>query len=119
MDADPHNETSINPAIRRSLAIFGVTGGIANQDMSREEFVEAMEYAESLIQPLRDLTPNSGVYREESSMNEPNWEYANYGENYAALKEIKFKYDPHRMFRVWNGIGGTRPETGTEHQDEI
>ena len=43
MNADPHNETSINPAIRRSLAIFGLMSGIANQDMSREEFIETME----------------------------------------------------------------------------
>ena len=76
-----------------------------------------MEYTRGLIQPLRDLLPDSGVYREESDMNEPNWEYAFYGSNYAALKEIKAKYDPFRMFRVWNGIGGTRPETGSESEE--
>ena len=76
-----------------------------------------MQRATELMQPLRDITPNSGAYWNESDMNEPNWEHAFWGDNYAALKEIKAKYDPHRMFRVWNGIGGTRPETGSESSE--
>ena len=35
--------------------------------------------------------------------------------NRTKVKAIKNKYDPTRMFRVWNGVGGTRPETGSEH----
>lgn len=68
-----------------------------------------------MIQPLREMTPNSGAYWNEADINEPNWEHAFWGDNYAELKKIKAKYDPNRMFRVWNGVGGTRPETGSEH----
>ena len=82
---------------------------------TKEEFKSAMENASALIQPLRDLTPNSGAYWNEADINEPNWEHAFFGDNYAELKKIKAKYDPNRMFRVWNGVGGTRPETGSEH----
>ena len=60
---------------------------------------------------MRDITPGSGAYWNESDINEPDWEQTFWGENYQALKEIKAKYDPYRMFRVWNGIGGTRPES--------
>ena len=81
---------------------------------SVDEFERAMKAATDLMQPLRDITPNSGAYWNEADMNEPNWEHTFWGDNYAALKEIKQKYDPHRMFRVWNGVGGTRPETGSQ-----
>jgi hypothetical protein len=33
-----------------------------------------------------------------------------FGDNYPRLKSIKEKYDPNGMFRVWNGVGGLRPE---------
>ena len=67
------------------------------------------------MQPLRDLTPNSGAYWNEASLDEPNWEKTFWGlANYQRLKEIKNKYDPNGMFRVWQGVGGTRPETGSE-----
>ena len=65
----------------------------------------------SMIQPLRDLIPDSGVNFNLGDANEPDWEHAFWGENYPRLKEIKDKYDPTRMFRVWNGVGGLRPET--------
>ena len=43
---------------------------------------------------------------------EPNWEASFWGEeNFAKLKAIKDKYDPNRVFQVWNGVGGLRPET--------
>lgn len=34
-------------------------------------------------------------------------------DNYARLKSIKQTYDPEGMFRVWNGIGGLRPESSS------
>ena len=39
-----------------------------------------MEAATDLMQPLRDITPNSGAYWNESDMNEPNWEHTFWGE---------------------------------------
>ena len=64
------------------------------------------------MDPLREITPNSGAYINESDHFEPNWEQSFWGiDNYKKLKTIKMKYDPTGMFRVWNGVGGTRPET--------
>ena len=60
---------------------------------------------------MRDITPNGGTNFNFGDVNEPNWEHAFWGDNYPALKAIKNKYDPTRMFRVWNGVGGLRPET--------
>ena len=59
---------------------------------------------------MRDITPNSGAYLSESDYYEPNWPRAFFGDNYERLKSIKEEYDPNGMFRVWNGVGGLRPE---------
>lgn len=68
--------------------------------------------ASHLVDPIREITPNSGAYWNEADRFEPNWEQSFWGiENYNRLKTIKEKYDPNGRFRVWNGIGGTRPET--------
>ena len=65
------------------------------------------------MDPLRAVTPNSGAYWNEADIMEPNWEETFWGkDNYQRLKGIKNRYDPNGMFRVWQGIGGTRPETG-------
>ena len=67
------------------------------------------------MNPLREISPNSGAYWNECDYLEPNWEEAFWGaDNYARLKTIKEEYDPTGMFRVWNGVGGLRPETGSE-----
>ena len=114
MDADPDGETSLNPAWRPALIHYGHTGALSGSpDMTVQEYSDAMRSATERIQPLRDITPGSGAYWNESDVNEPDWEYSFFGENYQALKEIKAKYDPWRTFRVWNGVGGTRPETGS------
>ena len=118
IEGDPNRETSVTPAWRQAVSHFVLTGSEASPaDNTKEGYAHAMQRATELMQPLRDVTPNSGAYWNESDMNEPNWEHTFWGDNYAALKEIKAKYDPHRMFRVWNGVGGTRPETGSETAD--
>ena len=68
--------------------------------------------ASDQLTALRAITPNSGAYLSESNYYEPNWEQSFWGmDNYKKLKSIKQKYDPSGSFRVWNGVGGTRPET--------
>ena len=109
----------MTPAWRQTVSHYVVTHSSTSPENSKEGYKRAMEAATALAQPLRDVTPNSGAYWNESDMNEPNWEHTFWGEeNYAALKEIKQKYDPNGMFRVWNGVGGLRPETGSE-ADEL
>ena len=62
---------------------------------------------------MREITPNSGAYWNECDYFEPDWEESFWGaDNFARLKSIKEEYDPTGMFRVWNGVGGLRPETG-------
>jgi len=71
---------------------------------------EVAKEGQRRIQPLRDITPNSGAYLNEADYYEPNWPKSLFGDNYERLKSIKEEYDPNGLFRVWNGIGGTRSE---------
>ncbi|KAK3984439.1 isoamyl alcohol oxidase [Cladorrhinum sp. PSN332] len=49
---------------------------------------------EVLMPRLEALTPGGGAYLNETDINQPNWQEAFYGANYARLLRIKKKYDP-------------------------
>ena len=108
---DPDStETSVTPAWRSTVT--HIDGGAYPLAVTPEAFTQAFGEANTMYDPLREITPNSGAYWNEADRFEPRWEESFWGlENYAKLKQIKLKYDPEGMFRVWNGIGGTRPET--------
>ena len=111
MENDPdHTETSVTPAWRKTVLHMDGTVNIDEQDA--EQWKKAQQEVETRMAKLRELTSDSGAYWNESDRNEPNWEQSYWGTaNYQKLKAIKQKYDPTGMFRVWNGIGGLRPET--------
>ena len=110
-EADPDGtKTSVTPAWRKTVLHFDTNVQLFDQDPKHWKEVEL--WAHEKISLLRKVTPNSGAYWNEADKIEPNWEQSFWGmENYKKLKEIKQKYDPTGMFRVWQGIGGTRPET--------
>jgi FAD binding domain/Berberine and berberine like len=60
---------------------------------------------------IRDVTPGSGSYVNETDYFEPDWQRSFWGTNYPRLLEIKQLYDPANMFRVHHGVGSeeTRP----------
>ena len=114
MDKDPDStETSVTPAWRKTIGHL-TFGAAVPEEITEQSWHDAAVAASDLANPIRAITPNSGAYINESDYYEPNWEHSFWGEaNYARLKTIKQKYDPTGMFRVWNGVGGTRPETSS------
>ncbi|KAL8878621.1 MAG: hypothetical protein Q9198_003606, partial [Flavoplaca austrocitrina] len=54
---------------------------------------------------LKALAPDSGVYVNEGDWNDPDWQQAFYGPNYAQLKSIKKKYDPNSIFYATTAVG--------------
>jgi FAD/FMN-containing dehydrogenase len=115
MDKDPNStETSVTPAWRKTIGhlTWGAAVPERPDKINEKKWSEAALAASELATPIRNITPNSGTYINESDYFEPNWEEAFFGAaNYSRLKGIKQKYDPEGMFRVWNGVGGTRPES--------
>ena len=116
-EGDPYGETSVTPAWRKALTHFGTTGPqIDWAAFNSTQWKENAMQATDMLTALRAITLDSGAYYNEAAYYEPNWEQSFWGmENYRKLKSIKQKYDPTGMFRVWNGVGGTRPETKDEH----
>ncbi|CAK7224531.1 hypothetical protein SBRCBS47491_005583 [Sporothrix bragantina] len=61
---------------------------------------QALQNLTQLGNALRAASPTSGVYANEGDVNEPNWQQAFWGSNYAKLVDIKTKYDPTGVFWV-------------------
>lgn len=51
------------------------------------------------------ITPGGGTYMNEADFNQPNWQEAFYGSNYAKLLAVKQKWDPENTFYSLKGVG--------------
>jgi FAD/FMN-containing dehydrogenase len=54
---------------------------------------------------LRKIAPDAGSYVSESNYFNGAWQKEYWGENYAALRAIKSRYDPEGLFFVHHGVG--------------
>jgi Berberine and berberine like len=97
------NATSANTAWRTALWHRLMTGrwteelGIVSKTALLESWLDT-------VKPLKDLTPGRGYYLNEGHYLQPEWQETFYGPNYAALLEIKKKYDPTRFFDYWKYV---------------
>lgn len=57
------------------------------------------------IQPLRNLSPDTGAYFNEPDSYEPNWKHAFFGSNYRRLRAVKERYDPTNVFWCRRCVG--------------
>ncbi|PPQ89436.1 hypothetical protein CVT25_012815, partial [Psilocybe cyanescens] len=97
-------DTSVNPIWRSSLYqvilvnIWEYNATIADKQAAYAQGTKAVNF-------LRDITPDSGAYLNESDIHEPNHEVSFWGTNYARLLQIKDKYDPRRILDCWHCVG--------------
>ncbi|KAL8810191.1 MAG: hypothetical protein Q9223_002182 [Gallowayella weberi] len=63
------------------------------------------DMTDKYIPQLKALAPDSGAYLNEGDWHDPDWKEAFYGVNYAKLKSIKAKYDPHDIFYAPTAVG--------------
>lgn len=54
---------------------------------------------------IRQATPEGGSYVNEGDIEEPEWQKAFYGSNYAKRLEIKTRWDPWSLFYTPIGVG--------------
>ncbi|KIJ13630.1 hypothetical protein PAXINDRAFT_80827 [Paxillus involutus ATCC 200175] len=100
---DP-DSAGLNPAWRN--AVVETVCGFSWQDgTSTTEIQELIDRFRGRIKTMYDLTPNDGAYFNEASLFEINWQETFFGSHYSALKSIKNKYDPHKLFVVAEGVG--------------
>lgn len=84
----------MNPVWRKSIVHMIVAEGWdpnANQTAIDSVY---RDITEQKIQPLQDLSPETGAYFNECDSFEPDWQRSFFGPNYARLYAIKQGYDP-------------------------
>ncbi|CAF0756108.1 unnamed protein product [Didymodactylos carnosus] len=96
--------TSVNPAWRNALFHI-VYARIWDDISSMDEQKRVANDVTGRVEAMRQLTPNSGCYLNEADPNEPNWQDAYFGSNYARLKMIKDEIDPSGLFTCKNCVG--------------
>jgi FAD/FMN-containing dehydrogenase len=60
----------------------------------------------SILQKIAGV--NGGAYSNEADVLERDFQHVFYGPNYARLRKIKRKFDPHDLFIVQAGVGSER-----------
>ena len=96
---------AVNPAFRRE-ASFIIGSSRVSETAGPEELAAAAEILENEVMgPLRAVAPEGGAYLNEAAVNEPDWQYSFWGENYPQLLEVKEKWDPWSLFYVHHGVG--------------
>jgi hypothetical protein len=96
--ANPHLRTAIMHATGFDTGSYG-PGTTAEQQISQQK--RLMQFA----QKWRDASPTSGAYMNEANTEEPDFQDAFYGSNYARLLKIKRARDPWWAFYAVTGVG--------------
>ncbi|EMD95578.1 hypothetical protein COCC4DRAFT_35376 [Bipolaris maydis ATCC 48331] len=95
---------SANPAFRNEESQMVVITPVANQTPAGwQATVEKL--TNTVMPPLREITPKGGAYGNEADIAEPNWQQSFWGANYPRLVQIKRKYDAGMLFYVHHGVG--------------
>ncbi|EIW53385.1 FAD-binding domain-containing protein [Trametes versicolor FP-101664 SS1] len=96
--------TSVTPAWREAIwHVIYIDYWAYNTTVS--ERTQIYQGLEDSMGVLRQIAPNSGVYRNEASVFEPDYAEAFWGPNYERLLAIKRKYDPDHLLDCWKCVG--------------
>ncbi|HWE24625.1 MAG TPA: FAD-binding oxidoreductase [Myxococcales bacterium] len=104
-------ETSMNPAVFDAAALAIVAAGergfpgVPGHEPDKAKAERASAGVHAAMKIIRDATPSSGSYLNETDYFEPDWQQEFWGENYAALLRIKQKYDPDGLFFCHHCVG--------------
>ena len=60
---------------------------------------------DKIVPSLEALTPGSGAYLNEANFEQPDFQQAFYGENYAMLLEVKRRWDPDNLLYARTAVG--------------
>ncbi|KAF2279265.1 FAD-binding domain-containing protein [Westerdykella ornata] len=109
VSGNPNN--AVNPAFRTALmhaqayeenAWWDTTAPVRSREELKKRHDRLQFYMDTY---WKAITPGGGSYMNEGDMQEPDWQQAFYGSNYARLKQIKRKWDRHGLFWVIGGVG--------------
>jgi FAD/FMN-containing dehydrogenase len=104
-------ETSMNPAVHKAAALIIIAAdapgypGVPGHEPDRAKGEAAKAQVTAAMKIIREATPGTGSYVNETDYFEPNWQREFWGENYARLAQIKQKYDPEGLFYCHHCVG--------------
>ncbi|KAF8877997.1 FAD-binding domain-containing protein [Infundibulicybe gibba] len=99
------NNTAVTPAWRDSVWHV-ILSNTWNFDATKADRVALLTSLETLMKPIRELTPGSGAYFNEADVYEPDHERSYWGNNYPALlKSNRNSIDPDGILECWQCVG--------------
>ncbi|KAI0877409.1 FAD binding domain-containing protein [Hypoxylon argillaceum] len=101
----PGNSSAVNPAFRIGVMHADIFEGTNMRGLSAQGVRDAHARFNVYMNQIRQATPEGGSYVNEADVEEPEWQKAFYGNNYARLVEVKTSWDPWNLFYVPAGVG--------------
>jgi FAD/FMN-containing dehydrogenase len=105
-------ETSVNPVVLDAACLIivaadetGVYPGVPGHEPNVAQGKAAAAKIREAMRLIREATPGSGAYVNETDYFEPDWQRSFWGVNYPRLLAIKKRVDPENIFRVHHGVG--------------
>lgn len=108
-----HPENGVNPAWRNALAVC-LMPALWDNTAPPAKMQARQEFAANVMQPMIEAaTPGGGVYLNEATYQQRNWQQEFHGSNYPKLLQIKQKYDPGSLFYANLAVGSEawRPDS--------
>ncbi|RMD44018.1 hypothetical protein DV735_g1054, partial [Chaetothyriales sp. CBS 134920] len=101
----PAGDNAIPPAWREAILGYEITAGWNYTAPFAENALLQQRMTTEAVPALEQVTPGSGAYLNEANFQQPDWQHAFYGSNYARLLQIKQKYDPESLFYAATAVG--------------
>jgi hypothetical protein len=96
---------AVNPAWRKTVTHF-ILPAIWDKNAPEDEIIAQSErLTTDWIAGWRRVSPGAGAYMSEADINEPDFQQAFYGDNYARLYKLKQQYDPTGLFYAPTAVG--------------
>ncbi|KAI0858731.1 FAD binding domain-containing protein [Xylaria cubensis] len=101
----PGSSSAVNPAFRTAVMFADVFEGTNLRGLSAQGVRNAHAQFNVYMNQIRLATPEGGSYVNEGDVEEPDWQKAFFGSNYARLLQVKTSWDPWSLFYTPAGVG--------------
>jgi hypothetical protein len=102
---EPAGENAVNPAFRKAIMHADLFDNAALTGVTPAQWNSTYQRFNASMTKLRAVTVGSGAYINEADVQEPHWQQAFFGDNYARLLEIKKSRDPWGLFYAPTTVG--------------